>query len=621
MSEMYKSSTSLAYRRLGRYLKPYTARLVVGIIAGVLAGGSVFGLLRVSPSMISAFETGKESKIVAPAVNTPASATQPLEVQPKRFSKAWLDGIVSGRDFSSLMTIVMPLIVLLRAGADYINRFLLRWVGSSVVRDLRNELFSRLQDQSLAFFGRCDVGNLISSCTNDTTVVENMISSTVSDVVRAPVEILSAVVFVILFALERHILDAVLTMLFVFPLCMVPVVVMGRYVKRYTHRALEGISQLVSRMHETFTGVRIVKAFNMEAQESERFSRMNGRYFKSIIKALRAELLMAPLVELLALLLVCFFVVFCYRRGMKLSEILPINIAAVLAYQPLKHIARIVPNIQRGAAALERVFSVLDMDTALKQSGKPVAVRGFSDKIVFNDVSFWYDSESQPVLDHISLEIPCGSVIAVVGETGTGKTTMANLLARFYDPTGGRITFDGMDLREVEVASLRRMIGIVTQETILFNDTIANNIAYGAGNAGRLAVEEAARKANAHEFIVADPAGYDRMAGEKGFVLSGGEKQRVSIARAILRNPPILILDEATSALDAVTERLVQEAIARVMENRTVFAIAHRLSTIRHADLIILLEKGRIVERGTHEELYDAGGRYRALCDMQVLND
>jgi subfamily B ATP-binding cassette protein MsbA len=528
---------------------------------------------------------------------------------------------LTGRDFMKLMTIVLPLLILLRAGATYINSFCLRWVGSSVVRDLRDELFSRLQGQSLAYFGRCDIGNLISNCTNDTTVVENMIASTVSDVVRAPVEILSSIVFVILFALERHMLGSIMMMLFIFPVCVIPVVVMGRYVRRYTLRALEGISQLVSRMHETFTGVRIVKAFNMEQRESDRFRTMNGKYFRSIIKALRAELVMAPLVEVIALLLVCIFAVYCHQRGMKLSEILPIGMAAILAYQPLKHLARIGPNIQRGAAALERVFGVLDVDTSLKQAEKPVVVRGFSDRIVFEDVSFRYDSESQPVLDHISLEIRRGSVIAVVGETGAGKTTMANLLARFYDPTQGRILLDGIDLREVEVASLRRMIAIVTQETILFNDTVANNIAYGAGDVGRMAIEEAARKANAHEFIAADSDGFDRVVGEKGFVLSGGERQRVAIARAILKNPPILILDEATSALDTVTERLVQEAIARVMENRTVFAIAHRLSTIRHADAILLLEKGRIVERGTHQELYDACGRYRALCDMQVLND
>jgi subfamily B ATP-binding cassette protein MsbA len=221
------------------------------------------------------------------------------------------------------------------------------------------------------------------------------------------------------------------------------------------------------------------------------------------------------------------------------------------------------------------------------------------------------------VLSDIDLEIPRGSVVAFVGETGSGKTTVANLLARFYDPTEGRVTLDGHDLRNVAIADLRALVGVVTQETILFNDTIANNIAYGSPEATREQIEEAARRANAHDFIVAEPEGYDRVVGEKGFALSGGQRQRVALARAILRNPPILILDEATSALDTATELLVQEAINRVMENRTVFAIAHRLSTVRHADRIFVLDRGKIMESGTHDELYKAGGRYRTLCDMQ----
>jgi len=266
---------------------------------------------------------------------------------------------------------------------------------------------------------------------------------------------------------------------------------------------------------------------------------------------------------------------------------------------------------------LGRIFELLDEDTRLPVADPAIVVDGFSDRVVFEKVSFAYAAGGDAVLSNIDLEVSKGSVVALVGETGSGKSTLANLLARFYDPLEGRVLLDGVDLRDTDPTALRKLIGIVTQETILFNDTIAANISYGTPEATREQIEEAARQANAHEFIIADPDGYDRVVGEKGFVLSGGERQRVAIARAILKNPPILILDEATSALDTVTEKMVQEAISRVMAHRTVFAIAHRLSTIRHADQICLLDKGQIVERGAHDELFAAAGRYRTLCDMQ----
>ena len=352
--------------------------------------------------------------------------------------------------------------------------------------------------------------------------------------------------------------------------------------------------------------------------EAERFRRMNAHYFQSILRALRAELLMSPLMELVITVLACGFVVACFIYKITLEQITVIGVSVFAAYRPMKQLAKIGASLQRGSAAIDRIFALLDTDTALPEAVRPVARTTFDDRLRFEAVTFRFAPEGPDVIRDVSLELPRGTLLALVGETGSGKTTIANLLARFYDPVAGRVTLDGIDLRDLATADLRRLVGVVTQDTILFNDTIASNIAYGSPDATPAQIEAAARMANAHEFIVAHPDGYQRSVGDKGFVLSGGEKQRVALARAILRNPPILILDEATSALDTVTERLVQEAIAKVMQNRTTLAIAHRLSTVRRADQILVIDAGRIIERGTHDELYAQGGRYRKLCDMQL---
>lgn len=629
MTELKTRTSWQVYKRLISYARPYKIRLWVGIIAGLLSSGMLLGILQASQMVFLPFgDTAPREVKTGSGLPSKENTKSKWENQIEKVEVyAGKFGIEKIRDENGRPTwqvivislLFLPVLVAGRAATIYLNAYYMRWVGSRVVRSLRDDLFDRLQSQSLKFFGKSDVGQLISSCTNDATVVENVVAAGISDVSRAPLEILAALIFVVAFSIQNELGYLVGVMSLVFPLCIIPIIVLGRYVKRFTHRALEGISDLVSRMHENFTGIRVVKAYHMERKEYGRFVAMNEKYFKSVIKALRSELFMTPLMEGVAILLGCIFFVVCYARGVRLDQIIPIGLAAVVAYRPLKRLAQFNANIQRGAAALDRIYRLLDTDMILKEAPNPVILRNFKDRIIFENVDFKYDEDTPPVLTGINLVITKGEVIAIVGETGSGKTTMANLLARFYDPTGGRILFDGVDLRESQTASLRKMIGVVTQETIIFNDTIASNISYGTENVTHEQIVAAAKEANAHEFIMADPQGYERLAGEKGFVLSGGERQRIAIARAILKNPPILILDEATSALDTVTERLVQEAISRVMKDRTVFAIAHRLSTVRHADRIVLLDKGRIVEQGSHEELYNAGGRYRKLCDTQLL--
>ena len=291
----------------------------------------------------------------------------------------------------------------------------------------------------------------------------------------------------------------------------------------------------------------------------------------------------------------------------------------LIIYKPVKQLSKLQVQIENSLAALSRIYSLLDLHMELPENPNPVRKATFDSKIVFDDVSFQYDTAERPAVSHASFEVPRGKMVAVVGGTGSGKSTMSGLLARFYDPCEGRVTIDGADLRDVHVGDLRNLVGAVMQETLLFNDTIEANIRYGTFGATHEQVVAAAKLANAHEFIMSQPDGYDRVVGEKGFSLSGGERQRIAIARAILKNPPILILDEATSALDTVTEKLVQDALDKLMVNRTTFAIAHRLSTIRHADLILVMDGGRIVERGTHDELIAQNGVYRKLCEMQQM--
>ena len=629
------------YRRLWGYARRYKGIILAGLLLGMLTGaswGPIFMMIRPMAEQLmpsAAVEAVAEARAEAESP-APAQGAGGLQAQARKESAKLTGSLATVERFlghfglaltnpdgtpkGSVLTVLLALFagaVGLKMVTQYLNQYFLTKAGMKVVMDLRNVMFQHLQVQSLAFHGRSDVGKLMSRATGDPAIVQTIISSTMSDLCRAPFEVITSVVFVCGYAVAYDMLGLLLITVVGYPLCMVPVVWLGRRIRRWTARMLEQSAGVGSNFHENLTCIRVVKAYNTEASETEKYRLANLRQYKMNMRAVRLSILVGPLTELVAILLAGVFLIMCAWQGLTFVEIVPLLPPFLILYKPMKQIGRIQIALENGRAALQRIFSLLDVHEELVERPDALPLKTFADSIVFDHVDFAYSGRGELTVRDANFTIRRGQMFAVVGSTGSGKSTLANLLARFYDVTGGRVLLDGHDIRDYRLADLRAVIGAVTQESILFNDTIAANIAYGSPEATREQIVEAAKLANAHAFITAHPEGYDRVVGEKGFVLSGGERQRVAIARAILRNPPILILDEATSALDTVTEQQVQAAINNLMKNRTIFAIAHRLSTIRNADCILVLERGEIKERGTHDELYAKGGIYRRLCDIQ----
>jgi ATP-binding cassette, subfamily B, bacterial MsbA len=510
-------------------------------------------------------------------------------------------------------------VYLLKGVGSYISSYLMAGVGQRVVMDVRNALYRHILGQSAAFFAQRSHGQLMSRIGNDVSQVQQAVSETMADLAR---ESLTAVVL----AGWLLYLDARLTLfvLLVAPLIVYPLVRLGWRVRRTTRRSQEAQEHLSHLSAEAFTGHRIVKAFGTEAHETAKFSRAAFGLFRTNMKVTAALSSLPPLMELIGGFGMALALVYGAKQvsthQMTQGAFFSYMAGLLLMYGPAKKLSRVNANLQQAMAASERIFEMLDTHTEVKEQPDAPPMRPFRSAIEFRDVSFGYDEGQKPILRGVSLNVSAGQMIAIVGRSGAGKTTMVNLLPRFYDVTSGAILIDGVDARAVTLASLRAQIGIVTQETVLFDDTIASNIAYGSPHATPQAIEAAARAANAHDFVSALPNAYATTIGERGQRLSGGQRQRLAIARALLKNAPILVLDEATSALDTESEQLVQAALANLMMNRTSFVIAHRLSTIRRADAIVVVDHGRIVETGKHDDLVARpDGTYAMLYQMQLL--
>lgn len=500
----------------------------------------------------------------------------------------------------------------------YLAMYFVAPMRNGVTRDIRKELHSKILQLPLAYFTEQRKGDVISRMTADLKEIENSILTTIEMIFREPVMILGSLVILVWMSPQLTLFVLVLL-----PLVSFLITRIGKSLKRSSIKAQSRASEILSQTEEDVSGLKVIKAFNAESQKETLFARVNDGYYNIMNRVLRKNDLASPVSEVLGTMVMAIVI---WYGGSLVLEKETFTAEEFIAYvlffyqiiPPAKNLSRANYKIQRGNASSERVLEILDAHNPIVDTSGSVELNDFNDAIRFKDVCFSY--EEKLVLKDIDLEIEKGKTIALVGQSGGGKTTITNLVPRFYDVNSGSLTIDGVEVRDIKLKSLRAKMGIVTQETLLFNETVAYNIALGRPEASREEVIAAAKIANAHEFIVKLENGYDTNIGDSGNKLSGGQKQRISIARAVLKNPPILILDEATSALDTESEKLVQEALFKLMENRTSLVIAHRLSTIQHADEILVMHEGEIAERGTHQELLDKGGIYRKLVEMQSFN-
>jgi subfamily B ATP-binding cassette protein MsbA len=534
--------------------------------------------------------------------------------------KPALDGIFLAKDVAKLKWIPLIIVAMyfIKGVCSYGQTILMNFIGQRVVTDLRSDLYNHIQKQSLSFFGKNPTGILMSRITNDVNLIQGAVSEAVSSLFKDSFTLVG-LIFVIFYRDWKLAIIAV----FVFPLTIYPIAKFGEKMRKIATGTQVTMGSLTSMLQETISGTRIVKAFGMEAYEGRRFSKENEDLFRLFMKSVSIRAISSPFMEFLGglgIAAIVFYGGYQVIQGTSTpGTFFSFLTALIMLYEPVKRLTNVNNTFQQGISAATRVFDIMDKTPGIRNREGAIELPRISRGIEIRDVTFSYGDE--PVLRNINLAVKAGEVVAFVGMSGGGKTTLVNLIPRFYDVTEGQILIDGHDIRDVTIESLRGQIGIVTQQTILFNDTVRNNIAYGDIQKSEEEILRAAKSANAYHFIQNLPKGFETVIGEQGARLSGGEKQRLSIARALLKDAPILILDEATSSLDTESEMEVQDALENLMKGRTTLVIAHRLSTISHADRIIVLVDGEIVEEGTHGTLLAEKGEYFKLYNMQFKDN
>ena len=578
------------YLRLLSYMRPYRKQFFMGIIFGVLAG-------IVSGSLTLVILKAGESI----GVKLDKSALMPGSISNEG---PGIEGVI-------WISMLIPLVMVLRGLFSYLNVYYLAWVSLRVLRDIRTQLFSHLMSQSLDFFNREKTGKLMSRVMSDTRVTQNALTSISGDIIKDPIAILTQVAVLVVIDWKFS-----LTTLVLFPLCIVPVVVFGRKVRSAGKAEEKEAAQMSIILQETFAGVRVIKSFARESYQTDQFAKSSDTQCRNSLRVRRSSDIVQPLIESVAAFGVVLAMIYVYYNDISFIKFAALCGGIFMLYNPVKNLSRIPMLMQKSMVSAENVFALMEMQPSI--SDKPTArvLERCNGRIDLEDVSFDYGTDRAAV-QNVSLHIEQGKKYALVGASGAGKSTILSLIMRFYDPQHGVVRLDGIDLRDLAQHSLREQVGMVTQETFLFHDTIFENIRYGRLDATKDEVIAAARAAFAHDFILAQPDGYETVVGDKGCMLSGGQQQRLAIARALLKNAPVLLLDEATSALDSESERMVQAALERLSEGRTVVAIAHRLSTILKSDCIVVMDHGRIVATGRHEELLAKSDLYRSLYELQ----
>ncbi len=612
------------YFRILKFVKPYWKHLSLSVIFTILFallnGLSVYLTIPLLDTLFQ--ESARNVTVEQPSAIEKASSILPnwLVKMGDEVSHSFNKFVFAGDKSEALMKICFLVLMafFLKNIFNYLQAYFMTYVEYGAMKDLRDQAYQHLHQLPMSFFKKERVGNLISRFTNDVTIVQASITAAFLNLIREPLTIIVFLLIAVSISWQLTLMA-----LIVLPFTMLIIWWIGLKLRKQSGKIQQKMADITSILQETISGVKIVKAFGMEHYENKKFLCETQNYFRLILKIVRVRNLSSPLTEFLSVIIGVFIIYYggilvLQENTLKASEFLGFLFAIFQLMPPIKELSSVNNRIQESSAAGDRIFEILDTKPNISDHENSKVKDKFEKSIKFENVTFLYEDSVEPVLTDISFTVEKGEILALVGPSGGGKSTLVDLIPRFYDPTSGKIFIDNIDLRDIKIQNLRKLMGIVTQETFLFNETIKNNIAYGLEHCPLEKVIEAAITANAHNFILEMPEGYDTIIGERGVKISGGQRQRLSIARAILKNPDIMIFDEATSSLDNESEILVQEAIERMMVNRTTVVIAHRLSTIRNANRILVLDRGKIVQLGNHEDLIaDEKGLYRKFYEMQ----